>query len=867
MKVPVSWLRDFVEIDLPIHELAQRLTMAGLEVEQIRYVGLPLPAAGEATEVSVAGLEWDAEKIVVASISEVLPHPNADRLTLCKLYDGQQEHIVLTGAPNLYDYKGKGPLPSPLKVAYAKEGARIYDGHQPGQVLTTLKRAKIRGVDSYSMVCSEKELGISEEHEGILFLDDDAPVGAALREYIGDAVLDIAILPNIARAANIMGVAREVAALTGKPLKLPGTTSVVPAGDDASQMLDQLVKIEITNSDLNPRFVLGLARDVTIRPSSYKVQLRLKHAGMRPINNIVDATNYVMLEVGEPLHAFDWDVLVQRAGGGPVTILTRTAQPGETLKTLDGVERKLDATTVLVCDTAGALSIAGVMGGAESEVSATTRNILLEGASWKYTNIRRTARAQNLPSEASYRFSRGVHPALAERGVRRCLGLMADWSGGSVAPGLVDNYPLPFATPTVIVSSQMVRRWLGIDLSVEEIMRILTALEFQCALEPVKNQAAPEDGTPPAQQIRVIAPDHRLDIGAEVIGMADVMEEIARIYGYDRIPETRISDDLPPLRGNAALEREERVRDILVSLGLHEIVSHRLTSPEREARRLPLNFPVDDKPYVFLANPISADRVSLRHSVLSLALETLERNVRLRERVALFEIGPIFLASEAGALPDEIQRLALVLAGPRSLGGWQKADTTPMDFYDLKGMVENLLGGLHSPAARYEAGEHPSFHPGKCAKVRVNDKVVGFFGELHPLVRERYDLPANYAHTPILIADFDLDSLLSLIPPHYETRTVPDFPPVLEDLALVVDEALPAEQVAAAIRETGGKLVSQVRLFDVYHSEAIGAGKKSLAYSITYQAPDKTLTDKDVAGIRQKIVRRLEQTIGAKLRG
>jgi phenylalanyl-tRNA synthetase beta chain len=857
MKVPVSWLRDFVEIDISIPELAHRLTNAGLEVEEIHYVGMALPGSeamlgSGSYEMNITGIEWDPEKIVVASISEVLPHPNADRLVLCKLFDGQVEHVVLTGAPNLFEYKGQGPLPKALKVAYAKEGARIYDGHQPGQVLTTLKRAKIRGIESYSMVCSEKELGISEDHEGIILLDESAPAGMSLSEYMGDAVLDIAILPNIARCANVLGVAREVAALTGNPLRQPdfGEMAKLPLCAETSY-----ARIEINTPSLNPRFVLGLIEGITIRPSPYQVQRRLKLAGMRPINNIVDATNYAMLEIGEPLHAFDYDVLVdrsRRSGQEKVTILTRTAEPGETLTTLDNVARTLDPTTVLVCDRAGGLSIAGIMGGAESEVSAATRNILLEGAAWNYTNIRRTARAQNLPSEASYRFSRGVHPAMAEHGVKRCLQFMQRWAGGAVSAELVDNYPLPPRRPIVTIIPQDVRRGLGIDISADEIARLLTAIEFSCERQ--------------GESVLATAPDHRLDIGEGNVGKADVLEEISRLYGYDRIPETRMTDELPTPRGNPSLDREERLRDALTGQGLQEIITHRLTSPEREARRLSPDSPPDDKPYVRLSNPISTDRVVLRHSVLSMALEVVERNIRLRDRIALFEIGPIFLGGE-DPLPEEQQRLVIVLTGPRALSGWQPADTSPMDLYDLKGMLSAVLNSLHVSGATYEACErHPIFHPGKCARMLVNQVQIGIFGEIHPLVRERYDLPVTHAHIPILAAEVDLNALLPLIPLRYQTHSVPEYPPVLEDLALVVDEDLPAEKVAEIMRTAAGKVVADVRLFDVYRSEQIGIGKKSLAYSITYQAPDKTLTDKDVAGIRTRIVRRLEQELGAKLR-
>ncbi len=502
---------------------------------------------------------------------------------------------------------------------------------------------------------------------------------------------------------------------------------------------------------------------------------------MRPINNIVDATNYAMLEIGEPLHAFDYDVLSRRADGKQVKIITRTAKPGERLTTLDGVDRKLDGTTVLVCDTAGPLSIAGIMGGAESEVhdaslevldataiepqkaepgkiphgkasarGESTVNILLEGAAWNFINIRKTARAQDLPSEASYRFSRGVHPAMAERGVMRGLDLMQQWSGGVVSKGLVDEYPLPPVDPQVEVTPRDVKRWLGIDLTSQEITDLLGRLEFKVTVK--------------GDTVTAVTPDHRLDIGEGITGKADVIEEIARIYGYDRIPESHLPDVLPPQIGNPLLEKEERLRDLLVAEGMQEVISYRLTTPEREARRLPPTEKPDDKPYVHLANPISADKAVMRHSVLVSVLETAERNARVRERLALFEIGPIFLASEGNDLPDELQRLSIVLAGPRGQPSWQGSDTIPLDFYDLKGVLSGLLENLHIPNIHYEPGKHPTFHPGKCAKVMSGDQYLGIFGELHPEVRDRYDWPAAYSGTPILAADMDLDALLALVP-------------------------------------------------------------------------------------------------------
>ncbi len=857
MKAPLSWLRDFVDIDLAIPELARLITMAGMEVENVHIVGLPMPAPGS-LDAHVTGLAWDREKIVAASIHEVMPHPNADRLVLCKLFDGTVEHVVLTGAPNLFEFKGKGPLEKPLKVAYAKEGAQIFDGHQDGQVLTTLKRTKIRGVDSYSMVCSEKELGISEEHEGILFLDESAQPGTPLADVLGDAVLDVKLLPSYARCASIVGLAREIAAMTGKSLKETPVKAInrseYPAGDFA--------EIEITNPELNPRFVLGLIQGIEIHSSPAWVQRRLALAGMRPINNIVDATNYAMLELGEPLHAFDFDVLTKRARGKKVKIITRTAEKGEKLTTLDNVERVLDETTVLVCDEAGALSIAGVMGGLESEISEKTTSILLEGAAWNFINIRKTARAQMLPSEASYRFSRGVHPSMTVPGVLRGLELMSAWGGGSIAPGLVDEYPLPQRDPELTISQEDVKRWLGITITNEDIIRYLAALEFQCTLE---RETTGQAGAGNREVIRVKAPDHRLDIGEGITGKADLVEEIARVYGYENIPETRFSDLLPLQMSNPGLDKEERLRDLLVNTGLTEIISYRWTTPERESRRLPKGSAPDDKPYLKIANPLSPDRAFLRHSVLASVLEAAERNARVRDRLALFEIGPAFLTSEAGDLPDEVHMLVLVLAGPRGLPGWQPADVTPMDFYDIKGIVNLTLDQLKVSGLKFEPGGHPSFHPGKCARILVGEETLGVLGEIHPLVRSQYDFPAAFKE-PVLAAELNLDKLLQYIPGLTKTEPIPTFPPVLEDLAIVVDESIPAGRVLELIRQTGGKVVSDVKLFDLYRGEKIGAGSKSLAFSLTYQAYDRTLSDKDVAGIKARILRRLQQELNATLR-
>jgi phenylalanyl-tRNA synthetase beta chain len=827
--------------DLSVEEIARKLTLAGLEVDEIKYAGLPMPtySGGEKHEFKTGGIAWDREKLVVAEIREVMPHPNADRLTLLDLFDGKENQTVLTGAPNIFHLKGTGKLAQPIKAAYAKEGSTLYDGHAEGLQMMTLKRTKIRGVESYSMVCSEKELGISEEHEGIILLDEDAPVGMPLADYMGDAVLDISIVPNMARNASVIGIARELAALTGRELRKPAIHLKT-----GGQSVEDLVSIEITAPELNPRFTLGLIRDIEIRPSPYHVQRRLRLAGMRPINNIVDATNYAMLDLGQPLHAFDFNVLKTRAGDKKVKIITRLAKEGEKLKTLDGAERELTSANVLVCDEYGSLALAGVMGGAESEVTEKTRTVLLEGAAWNFINIRKTAKQHNLPSEASFRFSRGVHPALAEQGVRRGLQFMAEWSGGTIAPGLVDEYPLKPMDPTNTVTPNDVKRLLGIDLSAAQIADLLTRLEFECIVE--------------GNSVTAKTPPHRVDIGEGAVGLADVLEEVARIYGYDRIPETRMADALPPQVGNPKHEWEERARDVLVSLGLLEVVSYRMTSPEREGRLFAATGSQTPWDHAVLANPIAPERRVMRRSLLASLLEVVEKNARA-DSLAMFEIGPIFEPVKNN-VPEEPRRLAIAMTGLRTSSAWDVKDSTRYDFYDLKGRIELLLGGLRLTGVSYAAASAGHLHPGKAAEVKVNGRIVGVFGELHPIVMEKYD----FGESAVIVAEFDLDALRN-VTPAYGIESVSEFPPVFEDIAVIVDESVAAERVESLIRQTGGKTVTHVRLFDLYRGDQIGAEKKSLAYSLTYQS-EKTMTDAEAAAIRNKIVKRLEHEVGAKLR-
>ena len=843
MKVPLTWLKDYVEIEhLGIEELAKIMTLVGLEVEEIHLVGLPMPP-GEMHEFKYTGFSWPADKFVVAQIEEVMPHPNADRLVLCRLNDGKQENIVLCGAPGLLKYRDAGPFEKPLKVTYAREGAVLYDGHAPGHNLVTLKRMKIRGVESFSMICSEKELGISDAHEGIIILDDDAPLGMPLVEFMGDAVFDVDTLPNMVRDASVLGMAREIAAALGKDLKVPDASLEM-----TGSALQRKADIEITDPELNPRFVLGMVEGITLQPSPFWVRRRLNLAGMRPINCIVDATNYVMLELGEPLHAFDYDILVDRAGGAPPKIITRTANKGEVLTTLDGIERQLDSEMELVTDTKGSLSIAGVMGGEESEVQSGTKNVLLEGASWNFINIRKTVSKLKMNSEAAYRFSRGVHPALAELGVRLCLKRMAAWGAGQVADGLIDSYPNPPEDPVVELSASWVNENLGTKISAQRIAAILTSLEFECQVK--------------GDLILAKTPAHRLDIHSGLIGRADLLEEVSRIYGYDKIPSRPLNQPLPPQRMDPGLRLEDQLKDLLVYLGLQELVAYRMTAPEREARRFPQGYNAPDVDYVELQNPISVERRVMRRSIIATLLEIMEYNSSLSEQLKLFEIGPVFLPVEGQQLPEEKMMLSIGLTGRRSMPSWQGGESVSMDFYDLKGIVEGMMTGLHIEDVAYRSGDHPCLHPGKTAEILIGGSVVGVMGELHPLVKANYELEK----APVLVAEIALAPLLASAGILFDVEPVPTYPPVLEDLAVVVDEGVTAVDVEDVIRQGGGDFLAKVQLFDIFRGVQVGEGKKSLAFNLTYIAPDRTLTDKEVTKLRRKIVYLLGSKLGAELR-
>ncbi len=844
MKVPLKWLEDYVPLTLPVAELAERLTLAGLEVSGVRLIGVP-PPPGLRVKSEEAGPVWDRDKVVVAQVVSVEKHPNADKLKLPTVDYGQgRTKKMVTGAPNL-NVGDRGQ-----KVVLALAGAVLFDGHATPKKLAELKPGKIRGEPSDAMVCSTFELGVDEEHEGIIFLEDERPGRHGAGRFHGrhragaggDAEPGAGAVDD-RRGPRGRGADRAIAeAAAARPY--PALPRALGGGQGGGVPIEGKVRVAIEDPKLSARYAAMLLRGVMIGPAPGWMQRRLTYAGMRPINNVVDITNYVMLEWGQPLHAFDYDKLVARAGGKAPTIAVRPARAGEMLKTLDGVDRKLTPEMLVIADEAGPVALAGVMGGAETEVSGATTNVLLESANFDFLNIRRTIKALNLPSEASMRFSRGIHPEVVRPAAERAAELMRQFAAATVCHGIVDVYPAPPPPQVVELKMSEVRRVLGMELPVGEAARILRALDFRV-----------EEQGPGV--LRVTAPPHRLDIQE---GAADLIEDLARLHGYDRLPATLLADRLPPQTGNPALEFEERVKDLLVNLGLQETINYALTTPEREAL-----LGVKPADYIRLLNPISSERVVMRQSVLASVLETAAANLRHESDVRLFEIGHIYIPREGAKLPDEPRWLAIVLCGRRQPDFWGEADKAPaaLDFFDLKGVAEALAADLHLPTPAYRQSSIACLHPGKGAGLEAAGRAIGYFGELHPKTAESFDL----AGRAVLVGEFDLEALQAAAPARHGYTPVPRFPAALRDVAVIVPEATPADRVEGEIRAGGGDLLRGVRLFDLYRGESIGPGVKSLAYALTYQADDRTLTDKEVDKAHKKIQDRLRHVLKAQIRG
>ncbi len=800
MKVSLNWLREYIDITLPLADLADRLTMAGIEVGGMQVVGG----------------SWG--NIVVGQIVAINPHPNADRLRLTTVDLGTEQPTVVCGAPNLR----LGD-----KVAFAQVGAQLIDPHS-GQVLR-LKPAKIRGVESSGMVCSEKELGISEGHEGIMVLPAEAPVGTPLADYLGDTIFDLDVTPNRPDCLSVIGVAREIAALTGQSLRLPEVSY-----EEVASPIDQQVLVEIVAPDLCPRYCASLVTGVKLAESPKWMQQRLLNCGMRPINNIVDITNYVMLEYGQPLHAFDYHLIRGKR------IIVRRANAGEVIVSLDGVERTLAEDMLVIADEARAVAIAGVMGGANSEVTEQTTSILLEAASFKPTSIHRTGSVLRLPSEACMRFERGIRPELTLPALKRATQLIMQLAGGEAARGLVDVYPGRQDGEPILLSTDKVQRHLGVEFSLDQIIGALSSLGFDC--KPAAS----------ASEVWVTAPYWRSDIHQAV----DLIEEVVRITGYDKIPATMLSQPLPRQNPDPIISLKQKVGHSLVGYGFQEVITYSLTSLEMLNKLLPEPHPLEPVP-LRVANPMTAEQEYLRPNLRANLLAALSANRRHEDGgISLFELGKVYLPRPKD-LPDEPEILCGLLSGSGLEGSWRGGDDS-FDFYDAKGVVEGLLIQLGVDADFTESRDE-SLHPVRQAAIVIAGNKLGVIGELHPKVSEAFEIPGA-----VCLFEIDLTALLPFTLGHKKFQPILRFPAIVRDIALVIDAGITHQRVKDII--SSFPLVKQVGIFDVYIGDQVPPGKKSLAYRISFQSPSHTLTDEEVDKVQQQILAKLSGELGAILR-
>lgn len=800
MKVSLKWLRDYVDVALPPRELADKLTMSGTEVGGIQTIGG----------------NW--ENIAVGQVSALTKHPNADRLLLATVDLGKENFQVICGAPN---------IKTGQKVPFAGVGAELID---PGTGQPTkLKTARIRGVVSEGMVCSEKELGISDRHEGIVVLPEDAPVGTPLAEYLGDVIFDLKITPNRPDCLSVIGIAREVAALTEKRVRLPEVSY-----DEQARPIGEFISIEIVDPDLCRRYCASLVTEVKVKPSPRWMQERLLSSGVRPINNVVDITNYVMLEYGQPMHAFDYHKIAGKR------VLVRRARGDEAVVTLDGVERYLTSEMLVIADEERTIGLAGVMGGANTEITEQTTSVLLESANFNQVNTRRTSAGLRLRSEASLRFERGLSPELPLPALRRATQLMVELAEGKVARGIIDLYPGRLEREPILLTVEQVRRILGIELSVDQLVRVLGLLGFRC--ETV--------GTTP--DLIVTVPYWRIDIRLA----DDLVEEVARIIGYDQIPTTTLSSRLPSYQPNPTLDLREKIRNILVGCGLQEIITYSLTSQAMLNKLQPK--PSGAIP-LRVANPLTLEQEYLRTTLRGSLLATLAANEKHEEgSIRLFEIGKVYLP-RANDLPEERELLTGVVSSPRSERSWLRNERS-FDFFYTKGILEILFDRL-GVEVTFEATEDPLLLPGKTTEILTNGTKVGIMGELHPEVATRFDISSH----AVCLFEADLEELLWFAMTGHKYRPLPRFPAIVRDIALAVDAGLASKEVQDIIQAS--PLVSQVRVFDVYRGKQVPPGKRSIAYSVVYQSPERTLTDEEVDKAQQVILDRLKQELGATLRG
>mgnify|MGYP002607019013 FL=1 len=811
MQVSIKWLKDYIDFTETPEQLADKLTMAGIPVENVVDPGEGL------------------EKVVTGRIEKLEPHQNSDHLQICTMNVGLAENIIIvTGAQNV----AEGQV-----VPVAMVGAHLPNGMK-------ISKGKLRGVASNGMLCSAQELKLDleklpeEQKTGIFILPSDTPVGIPAKDVLGlnDVVLEFELTANRADCFSVFGLVREIAAITGNKPHFPE----IKVNEDDNTKLNDIFSVEIADPDLCSRFSTRMLKNVKIGPSPEWMQQRLEGAGIRSINNVVDVTNFVMIELGHPMHAYDYDKITGKK------LIARRAIEGEELHTLDDTSRKAKGEMLVIADSEKAAGLAGIMGGFETEITDTTTTVVLESADFYGPCIRRTARACGLSSEASGRFERGVDSETTIKALDRAAQLLQEMGACTVCEGIVDVYPNPKQANYVTFTPEQINNHLGTNIAKDVMLNIITSVGFDVTKDE-------------NDEITVKVPSWRNDVTC----MADISEEIARLHGFDKIKST-----LPngvSMQGTQSAKQTfiDKVKASLSSQGLYETISFALTNEETFNK---LNIPQDSplRKAVPIMNPLSDEYPLVRTTLLSSIFDNLARNLaRKNDDVALFEVGSVFFpkALPVTELPDEVVKIAGAITGRRNAQGWNQTNDM-IDFYDAKGIIEELLANLRVTRYTVEAGTHYAMHPGKTALFKKGRDVIATVGEVHPAVLSAYGITK-----PVYIFELDATTVMKYMAKDLKYKALPKYPATSRDLAMLVDVDVNAADIEKAMTKAAGQNLTQITLFDVYTGKQVEEGKKSLAFSLTFQSNDKTLTDAEIDPAIEKIVAKLQKDFNANLRG
>ena len=820
MKVTLNWLKQYVDFNWSPEELTERLTMLGLEVEGVQKLG------------------GEFNGIVVAQVITRDKHPNADKLSVCRVNDGTGERQIVCGAQN-FQAGDKVPLILPGATLPMKPGDK-----EP----FTIKVGKIRSVESHGMMCSPTELGLPDQVDGLLILRADAKVGQPFAEYLGlagsDVIYDLEVTPNRPDLNSVIGIAREIAAVTGNPLKVPELTvasgPVAAVGATAGTGVDSFVAVRVDEPDLCPRYTARVVTGVKVGPSPDWLRTALEKVGIRSINNVVDVSNYVMLEIGQPLHTFDYH-LIGKGGGGKPTIVVRRATEGEKFKTLDGQERTLTTETLLIADEQHGIALAGVMGGLNTEINDSTKDVLIESAYFKPTNIRRTSKTLGLRSESSYRFERGCDIGIADWASRRCAQLILETAGGQLVASAIDACAVEIKPKEVSLRHPKASELVGVTISTEDQIRHLESLGLQRTSEGEADQ-----------QTTFSIPTWRVDLKGEI----DLIEEVARLYGVDKIPSTAPRGAIGTNPFDVVYDQIAEARRLLSGMGLSEATGQTLIADAAAKLAAPA------ESLVLLANPLSSDMNALRPSLLPGLLDSLRHNLsRKNYDAALFEVGRVFI--NVNGQTKEERRVAIALTGQRAASFWNGEEReAKFDIYDLKGLLEEFIEQFGLRGAGFTKRTESTSLLLESATIALGGKLVfGEFGQLLPALAKKYDL-----RDAVYVAELNLDQLLARRNASKSFKTLPQFPSIRRDVAMLVGDAVTHDAVLDVVKRAKPANLENVELFDVFRGTNVPAGQKSVAYAFTYRAADKTLTDPEVNAAHDKVVADFKQKLQAAVR-